>query len=521
MPSTLRRLATLGPALLLALFLAAPATAAPRTSLVLALPGEPERGYDPIQGWGEYGHPLFQSTLLRRDADLVPQPDLATRWQLSDDRLTWDVTLREDARFSDGTPLTAEDVAFTFNTAAQAGGAVDLSALREARVTGPHSLRLMLKAPQITFAESFFTLGVVPAAKYGPDYARHPIGSGPYRLVLWSPGQQLIAEANPHYYGPKPAFTRLTFLFTGEAASHAAAMAGQLELAAVPPSLATRVPEGMRRIVVRSVDNRGIVFPMQNAGGATGNDVTADPAIRRAINIALDRRMLVETALLGFGTPAYGPADGLPWSNPEARLPDADPEGATGLLDAAGWRLGPDGIRTKNGNPARIPLIYFAGDSTRQALALTVAEMLRPLGIAIEPEGRSREDTRRLMASRAVLFGWGSHNPAEVYNLYSAAGIGHGFFNAGHYTSPAVEAHFAAAQAAPSLEASLPEWRAAEWDGTAGYGMKGDAAWAWLVNLDHIYLANRCLDLGKTQIEPHGHGWPITAGILGWRWTCP
>jgi len=525
---TLRRLAALGPALLLALSLAAPALAAPRSELVLALPGEPERGYDPIQGWGEYGHPLFQSTLLRRDADLATQPDLARSWHLSEDRLSWDITLREDARFSDGRPLTAEDVVFTFNTAARAGGAVDLSALREASVTGPHSLRLTLKAPRITFAESFFTLGIVPAAGYGPDYARHPIGSGPYRLVHWAPGQQMIAETNPFYYGPKPAFTRLTFLFTGEAASHAAAMAGQFDLLAVPPSLARRVPEGMRRVVVRSVDNRGIVFPMRPAGetrnpagGPIGNDVTADPAIRHAINIALDRRALVDAALLGFGTPAYGPADGLPWSNPESRLPDADPEGAARLLEAAGWRPGPDGIRAKEGRAARIPLLYFAGDSTRQALALTVAEVLRPLGIAIEPEGRSREDTRRLMAGSAVLFGWGSHNPAEVYNLYSAASTGHGFFNAGHYANPAVEAHFAAAQSAASLAASLPEWRAAEWDGRTGYGMKGDAAWAWLVNLDHIYLANRCLDLGRTQIEPHGHGWPITAGILGWRWTCP
>ncbi|HEX2727660.1 MAG TPA: ABC transporter substrate-binding protein, partial [Beijerinckiaceae bacterium] len=61
----------------------------------------------------------------------------------------------------------------------------------------------------------------------------------------------------------------------------------------------------------------------------------------------------------------------------------------------------------------------------------------------------------------------------------------------------------------------------AEWDGATGYGMRGDAAWAWLVNLDHIYFANACLDLGKLQIEPHGHGWPITAGISDWKWTCP
>jgi peptide/nickel transport system substrate-binding protein len=51
--------------------------------------------------------------------------------------------------------------------------------------------------------------------------------------------------------------------------------------------------------------------------------------------------------------------------------------------------------------------------------------------------------------------------------------------------------------------------------------MRGDAAWAWLVNLDHVYFVDSCLNTGRLQVEPHGHGWPITAGILNWRWTCP
>jgi peptide/nickel transport system substrate-binding protein len=497
----------------------APALAAPRDSLVVALPGEPERGFDPVQGWGEYGHPLFQSTLLRRDADLATQPDLALDWVLSADRLRWTLRLRQDARFSDGRPLTAEDVAFTYRQAAQAGGAVDLSVLDSVRVAGPFELEFRLKQPRVTFQNSFFTLGIVPAGGHGADYGRNPLGSGPFRLLHWQPGQQLIVEANPFWYGKPPAFRRLTFLFTGEANSHAAAMAGQLDLLAVPPSLAGRVPAGMHRVVARSVDNRGIVFPMEPA--PSGNSVTADPAIRRAINVALDRKALAAQALLGYGTPAYGPADGLPWSNPEARLPDADPATAAALLEEAGWRAGRGGLRSRDGVPARFPLLYFAGDSTRQALALSVAEMLRPLGIVAEPQGRSREDTRRLMRFSAVLFGWGSHNPVETYYLHASAQAGRGFFNAGHYNNPVVDAHLEAAQGAASLEASFPEWRAAEWDGTTGYGMRGDAAWAWLVNLDHIYLAQDCLDLGRLQVEPHGHGWPITAGILDWRWTCP
>ena len=93
-----------------------------KEQLVLAIGGEPEQGFDPLLGWGQYGSPLFQSTLLTRGRDLTPQAGLATAWTLSEDRLTWILTLRDDARFSDDTPLTAKDVAYTFNAAKQAGG---------------------------------------------------------------------------------------------------------------------------------------------------------------------------------------------------------------------------------------------------------------------------------------------------------------------------------------------------------------------------------------------------------------
>nr|WP_272212971.1 hypothetical protein [Marinicella sp. W31]MDC2878906.1 hypothetical protein [Marinicella sp. W31] len=70
-----------------------------KSELILAIGGEPDNGYDPLLGWGRYGHPLFQSTLLKRDAGLNTVPDLATDWTLSDDRLVWTITLRPDVVF--------------------------------------------------------------------------------------------------------------------------------------------------------------------------------------------------------------------------------------------------------------------------------------------------------------------------------------------------------------------------------------------------------------------------------------
>jgi peptide/nickel transport system substrate-binding protein len=73
---------------------------------------------------------------------------------------------------------------------------------------------------------------------------------------------------------------------------------------------------------------------------------------------------------------------------------------------------------------------------------------------------------------------------------------------------------------APEFESSLSFWKKAQWDGATGFGIPGDAAWAWMVNLDHTYFVSECLDLGESQMEPHGHGWPITANIHQWKWTC-
>ncbi|WP_333684511.1 hypothetical protein [Pontibaca methylaminivorans] len=89
--------------------------------------------------------------------------------------------------------------------------------------------------------------------------------------------------------------------------------------------------------------------------------------------------------------------------------------------------------------------------------------------------------------------------------------------NPTYYANPRVEALFEQAQSAESYDASIPFWSAA----AEHYGIAGDNAWLWLVNLDHVYLVNDCLDLGPARIEPHGHGWPITATLANWAWTCP
>lgn len=500
---------------------------APPETLILAIKGEPEEGYDPILGWGLYGNPLFQSTLLKRDEQLQIVPSLATRYSHSEDGLKWLVTIREDAIFSDGMPLTSDDVAFTFRTAKSSGGKVDLAHLGEVEVTGRYSLTFYLTEKDTTFINRLITLGIVPRHAYTNGYGRNPIGSGAYTLKEWTEGQQMVAEANPYYYGKEPFFKRIVFLFTDEDTSFAAARAGKVHMIVVPQSLAHQQLPDMELHTVKSVDNRGLMFPTvpdtgqkTAEGNPIGNNVTSDLAIRKAVNIALDRHALVDGVLEGYGRPAYGVCDGLPWDNQDNAIQDNDIVGAINILEEAGWHdTNNDGVREKDGLKAEFTIVYPASRSVRQYLALACADMLKKIGINAEVEGRSNfDEIKKVMHKDVIVFGWGSHDPIELYHLYSSKYAGQGYNNSGFYTNPTVDNNLEKALRAGSFDESLSFWKAAQWDGKTGVNAHGDAAWAWLVNLDHTYFVHKNLNIGLAQVEPHGHGWPITANIEQWKW---
>ena len=148
-----------------------------KEELILAVGNEPETGFDPALGWGQYGSPLFQSTLLKRDNDLTITNDLATDYEVSQDGKTWTVKLRDDVQFSDGKPLTAEDVQFTFETALTSGSVLDLNILESVEVIDATTVDFHLKHANSTFIHSLLTLGIIPSHSYDDKYAKKPIGS--------------------------------------------------------------------------------------------------------------------------------------------------------------------------------------------------------------------------------------------------------------------------------------------------------------------------------------------------------
>ena len=194
---------------------------------------EPESGFDPAYGWGAGEHvhePLIQSTLTVTTPDLSIDYDLATDMQVSDDGMTWTVTIRDDVKFTDGEPLTAEDVAFTYNTVKESSSVNDFTMLKEASALDGTTVEFQMEKPYSIWPYTMAIVGIVPEHAYGPDYGEHPVGSGRYIMKQWDKGQQIIFEANPDYYGEAPKMKQVTVVFMDEDAAFAAALAGQVDL---------------------------------------------------------------------------------------------------------------------------------------------------------------------------------------------------------------------------------------------------------------------------------------------------
>lgn len=494
--------------------------------LKLAIGSEPTEGFDPLLGWSHGSYLLLHSPLLKQNADLSWQNVLTQSVTPNQDGRGWLIRLKPNLTFSNGAPLTAEDVAFTYNSAAQGGGKIDMGNFVSAKVLSPTEVAITLSAPQSTFVNVLGSLGIVSKKDYDPKrYAREPVGAGPYRLVSFLPGQQLVVEANPYYAGGNNDFKRLVFVFIDEESAYAAAQSSQLDVVRIAPSLAPTVPALLKLWVRPSVENRGIVFPIPPAGGKDakgypiGNDVTSDVAVRRAINYAIDRKLLADQLLEGHAIPAYSAVEGLPWLNKATTFKDGDAAHANALLDEAGWKMGSDGIRHKGSLRAAFTLWYTSGDSTRRDLAEAVRAMLGPIGLEVSLKAGSWEQVEREMHANPVLMGWGSLDPMELYHHYQSGSGGVEFYNPGYYSNPVVDSHLKQALDAPNWQAAVPFWQQVEWDGKTGAGVQGDAAWAWLLNVQHTYLANRCIDLGKGAPEIHG-SWSLLNNLQDWRWTC-
>ncbi|MDQ2679488.1 MAG: peptide ABC transporter substrate-binding protein [Candidatus Eremiobacteraeota bacterium] len=312
---------------------------------------------------------------------------------ISADGRTITYHLRNNVRFSDGVPLTARDAVFSINAILNPKNNVQsrYGYDRIMRAQAPNSTTLVLRlrkpfAPLLTLVEAPQGFPILPEhiLKRFRDFNQStfstaPIGSGPYAVVHWRHGDEVALAANPHYWAGAPTIKSLVIRFvpdsntainlmrTGEADGFFddQDMSDLPELTAIPHIRVTRTP----------VDAVGaIIFNTQDP-------LTADSRVRHALAMAIDVNSLVAKAYLG-ALDAKNAGRGLfMWAYDSAIARDRyDPAGARRLLDAAGWRSTPGGVRAKNGRTLDLQLILEAGTPGDSRIAAGIRQYEAAVG---------------------------------------------------------------------------------------------------------------------------------------------
>lgn len=493
--------------------------------LIAAIGEEPEGGFDSVTGGHGSITKLIFSTLFKRDKALGWEGDLATGYTVSDDRLTWTVTLRDDARFTDGTPVTAKDVAFTYNQAKESGTDIDLTIIDSVEAINDTTVAFHLTRVYSPFIERMAYLGIVPEHAYNKNFKDEPIGSGPFKLVQWDKGQQVIFERNDDYYGEKAKLEQVTIAFLDTDAAVAAIEKGEVDIAQINGTLASKKVEGASIIDIPSIECYGVCFPMipntgelAGDGAPMGNNVTSDLAIRQAMNVAIDRQKIVDSVLGGYGTVSTTGLEKMPWLNQDTVIAPTDyanTEAAKQILANAGWfDTDGDGIVEKNGEKAEFKLLYTAGNY-RQEMALEFVNVASEIGIKVDLELKTWDTILDEIHTCAVMYGFGSGDPSELYNLYygGIAGGEVAWDNSGVYSNPEGDACIDAALAATDENEAIAYWKQLQTYASA----KGDAPYCWLANANHVYLAADGFSFGAPVVQPHGGR--IFDNIVEWSWT--
>ncbi|SCG18682.1 peptide/nickel transport system substrate-binding protein [Micromonospora echinofusca] len=491
-------------------------------TLVVATAGEPD-ALNPVLNFGVDGGSLIFDGLVARDARNELVPALARELPtVSADGRTVTAKLREGVLFHDGSPFTAQDVVFTYQAVldpkVDSTLRSDLDMLASVAAPDPSTVVFTLKYAYAPFAQRL-ALGIVPAkALTGQDinkaeFNRKPVGTGPYRVTSWTPGDRLVLAANESYWGGRPANSGVVVAFVADDNVRAQRMrAGEFDAAELAPKLATGFDgqAGYRVQRVPTADYRGVMLPM-------GNPVTADLAVRRALNAAVDRAAMVTGLLGGAGEPAFGPVPPTSeFAEPSiVGRPAADPAAATAALDAAGWKPGPDGIRVRDGRQAAFALMYPATDSLRKELALAVTADAKKVGIKITPEGLTWDAITPRMKSDALVMGYGTpYDPDFVtYKLFGSAFAGQGFFNPGSYRSPVADRALQDGRANADPAARKAAYA------TFQKQLATDMPWVFLTYLQHTYVVKDGLAGVTPRVEPHEHD---VANSLWWNihtWT--
>jgi peptide/nickel transport system substrate-binding protein len=339
---------------------------------------------------------VLYSTLVKYDAkNLAPVGDLAERWSLADDKLTWTFNLRRNVTWHDGQPFTARDVKFTIerlwlNPQVAYYQRGNFSEITRVDVVDDYTVRIVTRTPYATLPVMFgYLANILPEHVLGRytvdqirnpvDFLRNPIGTGPFRFGEAVLGSHVRLVAYDRYFLGRPKLDAVVFRVVADLEQQLAQLqTGQLDLMIIEPP---QVPVVQRMANVQIVDAPQVNYTF--IGFNNKVEPFTDRKVRQALTHAVDRKAILDKIYLGKGRISTGPINPLvdwAYTDKVQQFPYNRAQ-AEKLLEETGWTKGPDGIRRKAGQPLKITLDVDRGNPVREQTAVVVRQYWREIGV--------------------------------------------------------------------------------------------------------------------------------------------
>lgn len=395
-------------------------------------------------------------------------PELASSYDWSPDHRHLTFHLRPEVKWSDGVPVTAADVVWTFRaqTSKQVGWSYGDVKDQIERVVAlnPHTVRFDFKSvysSQLLDANEGAILpkhawSLLPFSKWRHNadwFRQHLVVDGPFILSEWQPQEQIVLKRNPSYFEPdRPRVDRVIFRVIPEKSNQITQLlTGALDFVeAVPPTSLKRLQRSPAVHVIRLL-TRQYDYVCWN----TSRPYFANADLRRALTLAIDRQALISGIWYGFGRIADSPILSNVWAHDSSLHPwPYDPAKAQKLLARHGWiDHNGDGIRDKNGIPFSFELLTNSDNRQRVDATVMIQSQLRKIGVEVKPRAIefntlvSRETQHQF---DAVLGAWGMDTSLDLRYAFHTDSIANGY-NFGNYSNPRVDRLIDEAHAQSSL----------------------------------------------------------------------
>ena len=430
-------------------------------ALVQKLPTDPD-SLNPLVSNSAYSSAvagyIFEQLFELDNETLQPKPKLAKRWEISPDHLQYTFYLRDDVKWQDGQPFTADDVVFTYEKIQDPK--VDAAPLRnyfrdvlKAEKLGPYAVRFTYRQPYFGALTTLGLMVVIPKHIYGDGqdfnshpFNRKPIGTGPFRFVEWKTGQRVMLQRFEGYWDKHPKIRSMVFkIIPDELAAFQLFKKGELDLIDLSSLQWARQTESKKFLDHFKKHKFFTPFGVYNyIGWNEAKPFFKDKRVRLALAHLMDREAINQKLLFGLDYLITGPYYPLGKNYDKSLKPIGyDFQEAGRLLDEAGWKINDKtGIREKEGVPFHFTMLFSPGSQFAEQLTPILSSNFLQAGIEIELRRLEFVALTKLMQEHdfdAIMGGWGrGAGDEDLYQIFHSSQIKGGSNFIG-YANPEVD----------------------------------------------------------------------------------